>query len=266
MCVSCSGSYFGSSCAQARLLVLALPMPMACAQSYCTEAARAAALASHSAASLAAAAGFREAARLLRSSEALARAATAALLAVPSHPRQLPHADVPVAAAAVDAGAEDAVKSKKRRSKKKKKDASKKQSENMAVDTLQLAKEVPGAPLAAPLQPAPSTPSACTLAVQPVPPGRSLKLRTSRERSPHRASSSLSLSSPPSSTPPTLGFAVGQSVLLFDLVSRADLNGKIGSVRSFDASDSRYAIDVVGSSVPVRVRAQNIRNSIFAAG
>ena len=56
---------------------------MACAQSYCTEAARAAALASHSAASLAAAAGFREAARLLRSSEALARAATAALLALP---------------------------------------------------------------------------------------------------------------------------------------------------------------------------------------
>ena len=60
-----------------------MPTPATSAQSYCTEAARAAALASHSAASLAVAAGFREAARLLRSSEALARAATAALLAIP---------------------------------------------------------------------------------------------------------------------------------------------------------------------------------------
>ena len=47
---------------------------------HCLEASRATALAAHSAASLAAAAGLREAARLLRSSEALARAATAALL------------------------------------------------------------------------------------------------------------------------------------------------------------------------------------------
>ena len=60
-----------------------MPKPVASAQSHCVEAARAAALALHSAASLAAAAGLREAARLLWSSEALARAATAALLALP---------------------------------------------------------------------------------------------------------------------------------------------------------------------------------------
>ena len=65
------------------LLFVIMPTPATSAQSHCTEAARAAALASHSAASLSAAAGFREAARLLRSSEALARAATAALLALP---------------------------------------------------------------------------------------------------------------------------------------------------------------------------------------
>ena len=65
-------------------------MPAAFAQSHCTEAARAAALASHSAASLAAATGFREAACLLRSWEALACAATTALLALPlSDPRTL---------------------------------------------------------------------------------------------------------------------------------------------------------------------------------
>ena len=89
-------------------------MTMACAQSYCTEAARAAALASHSAASLAAAAGFREAARLLRSSEALARAATAALLALPRPEARNPGSGN---------GAEDGdVKVKKKRSNKKKKD------------------------------------------------------------------------------------------------------------------------------------------------
>ncbi len=54
-------------------------MPTAREHSSCLEASRAAALAAHSAAGLAAAAGLREAARLLRSCEALARAATAAL-------------------------------------------------------------------------------------------------------------------------------------------------------------------------------------------
>jgi hypothetical protein len=54
-------------------------MPMAFVGSHSLEAARAAALASHSAAGLASSAGLRTAARLLRSSEALARAAVAAI-------------------------------------------------------------------------------------------------------------------------------------------------------------------------------------------
>ena len=57
-----------------------VPKPTATAQPHCLEAARAAALASHSAASMYAAAGRREAARLLLASEALARAATTILL------------------------------------------------------------------------------------------------------------------------------------------------------------------------------------------
>ena len=86
-----------------------MPTPATSAQPNCTEAARAAALASHSAASLAAAAGFREVARLLRSSEALARAATAALLALPR-----------LDANAVAPGGDAPAKRKKRRPKKKK--------------------------------------------------------------------------------------------------------------------------------------------------
>ena len=66
------------------LVRLAFPMPTTREHSSCLEASRATALAAHSAAGLAAAAGLREAARLLRSCEALARAATAALLSVPS--------------------------------------------------------------------------------------------------------------------------------------------------------------------------------------
>ena len=54
--------------------------PKPTVSAHCIEAARAAALASHSAASLCAAAGLRKAARLLRAPEALARAATASLL------------------------------------------------------------------------------------------------------------------------------------------------------------------------------------------
>ena len=57
-------------------------MPTTREHSCCLEASRAAALAAHSAAGLAAAAGLREPARLLRSCEALARAATAALLSM----------------------------------------------------------------------------------------------------------------------------------------------------------------------------------------
>lgn len=242
-----------------------MPTPMTSAKPHCLEASRAAALASHCAAGLAAAAGFREASRLLRASEALARAATAALLDVPSHPRHKPPADVPAAAAAGDAGAEVSVKSKRRRTKKKKKDALERSCENMAVEPLQFAGEDVGTPLAAPLQPAPSTAATSTV-VPMVPSGRSLKLRTSRERSPHRSSLPPSSASPSSSIPSTSGFVVGQSVLLFDLVSRADLNGKIGTVRSFDASDSRYAVDVVGSAAPVRVHSKNIKVSIFPAG
>ena len=80
---------------------------------FSTEAARAAALATHSAASLAGAAGFREAARLLRASEALARAAVATLLAhhhpLHGHPQPPGNGD-----------GKDDTKKKTRRSRKKK--------------------------------------------------------------------------------------------------------------------------------------------------
>ena len=111
-----------------------MPKPATCAQANCTEAARAAALASHSAASLAGAAGFREAARLLRSAEALARAATAALLA-------LPHLDVESqAAGGCTTGTGPEPKEKKRRSRKKKTKPS-----AMVVDVCEDGTVLPGA-------------------------------------------------------------------------------------------------------------------------
>ena len=71
-------------------------MPTAREHSSCLEASRATALAAHSATSLAAAAGLREAARLLHSCEALARAATATLQS--SSPPAVPGASAAPAA------------------------------------------------------------------------------------------------------------------------------------------------------------------------
>ena len=258
-------------------------MPMAPARSRCLEASRASSLAAHSAASLAATAGLREASRLLRASEALARAATATLLSVAPPPRtrhgpgdQPDVANAPVCAAGASAATDgrevSAVKSKRnaRRAerKKRRKGASAKQSVNMAIDPLQPAGEERGAHLAASLQPAVSEPLE-SARITVVPPGGAQEERAVRERSPRRAprtpSSSLpSLWSPPSTVPS--GFAVGQRVRLSGLVSRSDLNGKIGKVLSYDVTAKRYAVDVAGSSAPVRVLAKNLTPALFQSG
>ena len=229
-------------------------MPMAVAQSYCTEAARAAALASHSAASLAAAAGFREAARLLRSSEALARAR--------------PEARSP----ATGNGAEgDDVKVKKKRSNKKTMD--KKAAMEGVIVSPELLPAAVGVHEAAPASA--STPILSQLAVVPAAgkATRVLVARTSRERSPHGAraptpaSSSASISHVPvSAFAGTAAFAEGQAVLLVDLVSRADLVGKSGVVKFFDSASSRYAVCIDASGETVRVLEGNLRASIFVPG
>ena len=239
---------------------------MACAQSYCTEAARAAALASHSAASLAAAAGFREAARLLRSSEALARAATAALLALPR-----PVARDPGSGNGAVGG--DVEMTKKKRSNKKQK------GKKAAMEGVIVGPELPPPAIGVP-EAAPATASTVTLSPLAVDfvPGKATRVlvaRTSRERSPRgahapaSASPSASLSHvPASASAGTVAFAEGQAVLLVDLVSRSDLVGKRGVVKSFDSASSRYAvcIDASGETVRARVLEGNLRTSIFVTG
>lgn len=236
---------------------------MACAQSYCTEAARAAALASHSAASLAAAAGFREAARLLRSSEALARAATAALLALPRPEARNPGSGN---------GAEDGdVKVKKKRSNKKKKD--KKAAMEGVIVGPELLPPAVGVPEATSASTSTTTLSPSAVELFPGRATRILVPRTSRERSPHgaRAPASATPSTstshvPASASAGTAAFAEGQAVLLADLVSRADLVGKSGVVKFFDSASSRYAVCIDASGETVRVLAGNLRASIFVPG
>ena len=103
---------------------------------------------------------------------------------------------------------------------------------------------------------------------------RVLQARPSRERSPRGTStappsavdsSSIQRGSDPGSTGTGI-FTVGQAVVLVDLVSRADLVGKRGVVKSFDATSQRYAvrIDVTGDNV--KVLAANLQQSIFVAG
>lgn len=227
-----------------------MPTPTAIVHSSCIEAARATALASHSAAGLCAAAGSREAARLLRSSEALARAATAALLALPSLAARSP------GSAEVDAEKQE----KQKRRKKKKGKQTAMVGENRDSEVLPMADGIQEAVVATPAQTAAPT--------------RVLAARTSRERSPRGGRKAPAAAPPSSSTsqvpvPTSVGadaFAVGQAVLLVGLVSRADLVGMRGVIKSYDATSKRYAVLVDATNESVRVLGTNLKASIFAAG
>ena len=254
-------------------------MPMAREHSCCLEASRATALASHSAAGLAAAAGLREAARLLRSCEALARAATASLLSSSTSASPVRNsatsaaglagvvlADAPAASAAPAAG----------RHKKKKKKKVGVNSEHMVIDGGHAAGGVPAAALASTAvatQISPAAPAFVPgVAAAPV---RKLEKQSSRERSPRRdASPKLppsSLASTSSAILPAAaaggdGFAVGQAAVLDGLVSRPELAGNLVTLRSFDAASLRWAVTLDFTGESVRVKACNLRPSIFKPG
>ena len=241
----------------------------------CLEAARAAALASHSAASLAAAAGFKEAARLLRSSEALSRAAVATLTAakVATTAGVTTAAGQKAASSATATAAAPGAGTRGRRSRKKVKDV------DMGTA------EEKGAALAAADGASPSGPP---LAAQHRQVGEGSLLSnpdsgigppgpygTLPKRSPQ-----IGCSGPPSSStssslfgagPGTMSsssgtFVVGQAVLVKDLVGKKELNGLRGSVLGpRDPVDGRYAIRL-GSGTKVRARSCNLRPSIFPGG
>ena len=254
---------------------LAFPMPTTREHSSCLEASRATALAAHSAAGLAAAAGLREAARLLRSCEALARAATAALLSVPSSAslvHQVAGATVGQATV-VSADAPAAQGAGRRKKKKKKKNGN--VSEDMVVDGNLVAvggSAAVQAPAVAAFQMSPHVPAFVPGAAAAS--ARVLEKKPSRERSPRREASpappSSSLASPPSLSVPADagkgGFSEGQAALLYGLVSRTELDGCRVTLRSFDAASSRWAVALDTSGESIRVKAYNLRPSIFMPG
>ena len=224
-------------------------MPKSDGRSVCLEAARAAALAAHSAAGLATAAGLREAARLLRSSEAMARAAAAVLtpsISGPTTSRPAGQADD------ATAGAAPVPARTRRRGKKKKTTQVEAALECSGVAEVLL---VGGGPVASP---APLSADALEFK-----PARVLKPQTSRERSPRRGPDSA-LSSPPSATTAgsasgTTRFVVNQPVALTGLVSRPDLEGLRAVVLSIGSAAERYAVKVDTTNECVRVRETSLR-------
>ena len=234
----------------------ALLMTMASAHSSCVEAARASALASHSAASLAAAAGYKEAARLLRSSEALSRAAVASLTAARTATMARSGAAAglepksPATVPAASAGALPVANKKRHKKKKKMKD------EGKDFDAVMGGGGGPALGGASPW-------------VDPLAgASRNLAKQTSRERSPRRPTSPVASTSPSSGVASVwvpCRFAEGQAVVIGDLVGRPELNGQVGSVLSADAQSDRVAVKL-GSGESVKVRVSNLRSSIFPSG
>ena len=245
-------------------------MPMTFDGKHSLEAARAAALAAHSAAGLASAAGLRTAARLLRSSEALARAAIAALQDPASQRDDIPHAHGGATgrggAASAGQGAPlrtpgASPASRPRRRRHKKKDAEKDQNMDACAEVL---------PLVTLDDAVPKLSADASVFVPGAKPQRVLVARGSRERTPPPRSQSTpapSSSSVGSSAAPLVdsSIVVGSVVIFCSLVSRAELVGMAGTVLSFDAASSRYAVKVDSTGECVRVLLKNLKPSLLAA-
>ena len=108
-----------------------------------------------------------------------------------------------------------------------------------------------------------------------VAPTRVLEKKPSRERSPRRDASptppSSSLASPSSATSLAVladkgGSSEGQAALLDGLVSRPELSGSRVTLRSFDGGPSRWAVTLDSTGESIRVKAQNLKPSIFQPG
>ena len=205
----------------------------------CIEACRAAALASHSAAGLvtsmrkaagADAVQYGEVARLLRSAEALARAAVAALTSMATQARTQP----PERTDGGGVAGRPAAKAKRRRGKKK---GSETEVMPFVGASGQMDVDTAGA--------APSLAQTAALS----------------------ATSGLNTASTAVENSEARPFyPVGTMVVLHGLASRADLEGKIGSVIVASSSaDDRVAIQLPGGE-KVRVKHQNIKPSLFSCG
>jgi hypothetical protein len=215
------------------------------------EAARAAALAAHCAAGLAAAAGLQPAARLLRAAEALSRSAVASL----TGPSPAPAA----VASPIGSLAVPSARARRRRNNKKKKEESSESA--MPMDLALAPAAMDGISKAACAAP----PSVFSADAPEFVPGktRTLKAQTSRERSPrrclspHAASSASALDGKVPGFVGPGGFTVGHTVLLKGLVSRPELSGSV-SILSFDAVAERYAVKVDATGEFMKVKEVNL--------
>ena len=112
-----------------------------------------------------------------------------------------------------------------------------------------------------------TTLSAAAVEFHPGGAARALAPRPSRERSPHGARSapaSASSSASPacntaSASAGSAKFVAGNAVTLEGLVSRPELVGQRGVVKSFDSATSRYAVRVDAANETVRVLEKNMR-------
>jgi hypothetical protein len=99
---------------------------------------------------------------------------------------------------------------------------------------------------------------------------RVLVKKSSRERSPRRVASltpPASSLAPPSATAVNVdGYSVGQAVVLVGLVSRPELTGISATLHSFEGTTSRWAVVLDTTGEAIRVKAGNLRPSIFMPG
>ena len=222
-------------------------LPMLATQRIRVEACRASVLALHAAAGLASGPGAdRQLLRVLRSAEALARAAVAIASSLPktAAPAPMRSSSARPGGVAVLA-ADDAVpcaagaRRRCRRSKKKKvtEDVS------MAVSARQSGEVLPA--------PLPLDPGAAAFVPSP---GRVLKARASRERSPRRSITSASASNASEVHIVASSYAVDDIVVISGLQSRPELAHSRCRVLGFGADGGRYRVSVEGTGEAIRVK------------
>jgi len=192
---------------------------------------------------------LKEAERLLRGAESMARLATSLLQTLANGNASAEPCSV--GSADVGGGEREAAPKVSRRRKQKKRD----KADDQVMDSADV--------LVGGLSP----PLVRDVAVVPVAasgggthPRRSLQYRVSRERSP-RGGDAQSGSASAATTDGLDMFGVGAVIVLRGLQARPELNGKTGKVTSLDRDSGRYAVRIGQESL--RVKGANMTVSIF---
>jgi hypothetical protein len=200
--------------------------------------ARGVALAAHSAAGLCREVD-KESERLLRCCEGLLRAAVARLDALGRFPVPSPATAGPTVVAGGGGAAVENVKKKRVR---KKKGAPPSVTEPAELDDTWADARSPLATQQSARAPRVLVRGASDTASQPLP-------KQARGTAPSATSAPF--------------FDVGTAVVLQNLITRKDLDGKIGTIESYDAEVARFAVVVQSTGERVRIMQPNLRASIF---